>query len=313
ARERSARRQRRQADERQHGHYHRCADAQDGLRQRRQRARAHPGFAREAGHHQRHAGAAENGAPRHPQHARRRRGLGRDRPLARIQPGRNQERAKPPGADGARAAGSGGAARSRREARSCRAHGPADAARKTRAAPEIDEDCNQRQGGLSMLNASRAAVLAAFLFALPLAAPAHERDAGQADDRLVDKFARFAGSRSNAESLVNGLRNDQLVKLTSAQQGSASFTPKTDRMGFGNVNIALTLAKATLAEQGITRPTPQQIEAVLNGGTITSRAGKEVKLTGILAQRASGLGWGKIAQANGFKLGELMRHHGDFR
>ncbi|HWJ01794.1 MAG TPA: hypothetical protein VNU96_22475 [Burkholderiales bacterium] len=164
-----------------------------------------------------------------------------------------------------------------------------------------------------MLNASRAAVLAAFLFALPLAAPAHERDAGQADDRLVDKFARFAGSRSNAESLVNGLRNDQLVKLTSAQQGSASFTPKTDRMGFGNVNIALTLAKATLAEQGITRPTPQQIEAVLNGGTITSRAGKEVKLTGILAQRASGLGWGKIAQANGFKLGELMRHHGDFR
>ena len=84
-------------------------------------------------------------------------------------------------------------------------------------------------------------------------------------------------------------------------------------MGFGNVNIALTLAKATLAEQGIFRPTPQQIEAALNGGTITNRSGKQVMLTGILTQRASGLGWGKIAQANGFKLGELMRHHGDFR
>lgn len=164
-----------------------------------------------------------------------------------------------------------------------------------------------------MLNAQRAAVLAAFLIALPLLAPAHERDVGQPDDRLVDKFARFAGSRTNAESLVNGLRNDQEVKLTSTTQGSASFTPKTDKMGFGNVNIALTLAKATLAEQGIFRPTPQQIEAALNGGTITNRSGKQVMLTGILTQRASGLGWGKIAQANGFKLGELMRHHGDFR
>jgi len=164
-----------------------------------------------------------------------------------------------------------------------------------------------------MLNAQRAALLAAFLFALPLVAPAHERDASQADDRLVDKFARFAGSKSNAESLVNGLRNDQEVKLTSTTQGSATFTPKTEKMGFGNVNIALTLAKATLAEQGITRPTPQQIQAALNGGTITTRSGEQVKLTGILTQRASGLGWGKIAQANGFKLGELMRHHGDFR
>jgi hypothetical protein len=164
-----------------------------------------------------------------------------------------------------------------------------------------------------MLNASRAAVLAALLFALPLVAPAHERDAAQADDRLVDKFTRFAGSKANAESLVNGLRNDQEVKLTSSTQASATFTPKTDKMGLGNVNIALTLAKATLAEQGITRPTPQQIEAALNGGTVTNRAGKQVMLTGILTQRASGLGWGKIAHANGFKLGELMRHHGDFR
>jgi hypothetical protein len=164
-----------------------------------------------------------------------------------------------------------------------------------------------------MLNAQRAAVLAALLFALPILAPAHERDAGQADDRLVDKFARFAGSRTNAESLVNGLRNDQEVKLTSTTQGSASFTPKTDKMGFGNVNIALTLAKATLAEQGITRPTPDQLKAALNGGMITTSSGKQVTFTGILTQRADGLGWGKIAQANGFKLGELMRHHGDFR
>ena len=165
-----------------------------------------------------------------------------------------------------------------------------------------------------MLNAHvRAALLASLLFGLPLAAPAHQKDAGQANDRLVDKFTRFAGSKSNAEALVNGLRNDQEVKLTSAQ-GSASFTPKTDKMGLGNVNIALSLAKATLAEQGIRRPTPDQIKAALNGGTVTNSSGKQVTLTGILTQRASGLGWGKVAQANGFKLGEVLRHkHADFK
>jgi hypothetical protein len=163
-----------------------------------------------------------------------------------------------------------------------------------------------------MLNAPvRAALLASLLFGLPLAAPAHQKD--QADDRLVDKFTRFAGSKSNAEALVEGLRNDQEIKLTSAQ-GSASFTPKTDKMGLGNVNIALSLARATLAEQGIRRPTPDQIKAALNGGTVTNSAGKQVRLTGILTQRASGLGWGKVAQANGFKLGEVLRHkHADFK
>jgi hypothetical protein len=164
-----------------------------------------------------------------------------------------------------------------------------------------------------MLNALRAVLLASLLFALPLTAPAHQKDTGQADDRLVEQFTRFAGSKSNADALVNGLRNDQEVNLTSAQ-GPASFTPKTDKMGFGNVNIALSLAKATLAEQGIKRPTPAQIEAALNGGTLTNSAGKQVTLTGILTQRASGMGWGKVAQANGFKLGEVLRHkHADFR
>jgi hypothetical protein len=164
-----------------------------------------------------------------------------------------------------------------------------------------------------MPNTPRAVLLASLLFALPLTAPAHQKDAGQADDRLVEQFTRFAGSKSNADALVNGLRNDQEVNLTSAQ-GSASFTPKTDKMGFGNVNIALSLAKATLAEQGIKRPTPAQIEAALNGGTLTNSAGKQVTLTGILTQRASGMGWGKVAQANGFKLGEVLRHrHADFK
>src|SRR5262245_9926484 len=170
-------------------------------------------------------------------------------------------------------------------------------------------------GRYRMLNAPvRAALLASILFGLPLAAPAHQKDTVQPEDRLVDKFTRFAGSKANAEALVNGLRNDQAVKLTSAQGTTTTFTPNTDKMGFGNVNISLSLAKATLAEQGIKRPTPDQIKAALNGGTVTNSAGKQVTLTGILTQRASGMGFGQIAKANGLKLGEVLRHqHADFK
>jgi hypothetical protein len=158
------------------------------------------------------------------------------------------------------------------------------------------------------LNArARAPLLAALFLALPFAAPAHERDGGQADDRLVDKYTRFAGSERNAESLVHGLRNDSQVKLYS-HRSSTSFTPPTDKMGYGNVDISLSLAKATLADHGIHRPTPEQIKAALNGGTITTKSGERVALEGILKQRASGMGWGQVAQANGFKLGEVMRH-----
>jgi hypothetical protein len=154
------------------------------------------------------------------------------------------------------------------------------------------------------------ALMTALLLALPLAAFADDNHAGRADDRLVHEYTKFAGSKANAESLVNGLHNDTQVRLTS-HGSTASFTPPTSKMGYGNVDIALSLAKATLAEQGIHKPTPEQIKAALNGGTVTTKSGERVTLPGILKQRASGMGWGKIAQANGFKLGEVMghRHH----
>ena len=41
-------------------------------------------------------------------------------------------------------------------------------------------------------------------------------------------------------------------------------------MGYGNVNIALRLAQASLAEHGIRNPTPEQLKAALNGGTVTN-------------------------------------------
>ena len=165
----------------------------------------------------------------------------------------------------------------------------------------------------------RIALMSAFLLVLPLPTLASQEHGGP-DNRLVREFSRFAGSKSNAESLVNGLRNDTQVRLTSNGR-TTTFTPPTNKMGYGNVDIALSLAKASLAEEGIRNPTPEQIKAALNGGTVTSKSGQRVTLPGVLKQRASGMGWGKVAQANGFKLGEVMRDkdhrhghkHGDWK
>lgn len=132
----------------------------------------------------------------------------------------------------------------------------------------------------------------------------------RAEKRLVGKYERFAGSDDNARSLVKGLRSDTRVELSQGSK-SASFRPRTDQMGYGNVDIALGLAKASLLERGIRNPTPDQIEAALNGGTVMTRSGERVRLSGVLKLRASGLGWGQVAHKLGFELGDVMRAHKD--
>jgi hypothetical protein len=151
---------------------------------------------------------------------------------------------------------------------------------------------------------SLAAVIAAALLAFPLYTVAQDRGPSE---RLVEKYDRFAGSEQNARELVTGLRNDTEIELTRRGK-TTEFTPATSKMGWGNVDHALALAKASLADQGIHNPTPEQIKATLNGGTITTKSGEQVKLDGVLKMRASGMGWGEIAHKLGFKLGELKRH-----
>jgi hypothetical protein len=80
-------------------------------------------------------------------------------------------------------------------------------------------------------------------------------------------------------------------------------------MGYGNVTISLALARQQLANQGITQPTPQQIQAALTGGTVTTGSGataRTVELPGVLTLRSSGMGWGTIAKAQGMNLGKVM-------
>src|SRR3990170_8872945 len=71
----------------------------------------------------------------------------------------------------------------------------------------------------------------------------HERHSGDHgfERRLVDKYDRFAGSDRNAQELVEGLRNDKRIDL-SKNGKTTSFTPATGKMGWGNVEHALSLA-----------------------------------------------------------------------
>jgi len=154
-------------------------------------------------------------------------------------------------------------------------------------------------------HSSFAALAASALLALPLQALSNP------ESRLIEKYDRFAGSERNARELVEGLRNDSQIDLSRGGK-TTSFKPATDKMGYGNVDLALGLAKASLAEHGIHNPTPEQIRAALNGGTVTTKSGQRVTLPGVLKLRASGMGWGQIAHKLGVKVGDVKGHgHAD--
>jgi hypothetical protein len=133
--------------------------------------------------------------------------------------------------------------------------------------------------------------------------------------RLSTEFTGIAGSDTNAQALVTGLRDGTEITLDEVTQNadgttttsSTTFTPATGKMGYGNVKIALSLAEASLAQAGITDPTATELEAALNGGTLVLADGTSIDLNGVLAARAAGQGWGQIANSMGFKLGDVMR------
>jgi len=150
------------------------------------------------------------------------------------------------------------------------------------------------------------------------AVPATERRAvssaePQAQSRLVADFSDFAGSDPNARSVVVGLRQGGEIALA-AVSGRAGptmqFTPPTRPMDFGNVRIALVLAREQLAQFGITRPNPAQLKAVLVGGGVASRTNERVAtpvlLPGVLQMRAGGMGWQPIASSMGITLAQAM-------
>ena len=136
-----------------------------------------------------------------------------------------------------------------------------------------------------------------------------------AQARIISSFSEFAGSEANARNLVAGLRQGSEITLTAPAAGgqpgtAARFTPPTRPMDDGNVRIALALAREQLAQLGVDRPTPIQIKAALAGGGVASHAGGRATspflLPGVLQMRAGGMGWVKIADTMGVRLGPAM-------
>ena len=144
---------------------------------------------------------------------------------------------------------------------------------------------------------------------------------GKVVSKISSDFSSFLGSDSTA--VVTGLRNGTPIELTATTVTPSSIpgglptttttttiiTPPTGHMGYGNVYTSLALAKQQLADLGITQPTPEQLQAALTGGSVTNGTGTTAtttELQGILNMRASGMGWGEIAQANGYKLGSVI-------
>lgn len=114
-------------------------------------------------------------------------------------------------------------------------------------------------------------------FALLAASLAH----AQSTDALVDKYTTLAGSKPKARQLVDGLRNGGDVKM-----GTTGIDNPNGKLGNGEIDIALSLAKADMTKNDLT------LEAALED---------------VLNRRASGEGWGRIANAMGVRLGELVR------
>ena len=144
---------------------------------------------------------------------------------------------------------------------------------------------------------------------------------GKVVSKISSDYNSFLGS--DATTVVTGLRNGTPIELTtttvtpSTTPGGLPTTttttttiiPPTGHMGYGNVYTSLALAKQQLADLGINQPTPEQLQAALTGGSVTTGTGTTAtttELQGILNMRASGMGWGEIAHANGYKLGPVI-------
>jgi len=131
-------------------------------------------------------------------------------------------------------------------------------------------------------------------------------------DKIITQFSPYLGEE-NSTNLVNGLRTGSEITLvdtgsSSSTGGSVTFTSPTRPTGYGNIRIALSLAEAQLRSQNVTEPTAEQLQTVLmgemSGSTATAQTSSQTQ--GILQMRASGMGWGKIANTMGFKLGPVM-------
>lgn len=112
--------------------------------------------------------------------------------------------------------------------------------------------------------------------------------------RLVDEYTDLAGSEQNAKSLVTGLRTGSTITLEPIAKDDKPITFKspTGKLGNGEIKIVLAMTDKLLADDK--NATNKDLYNALMGDK------------GILTLRSEHMGWGKIANSLGFKLGEVM-------
>jgi len=111
-----------------------------------------------------------------------------------------------------------------------------------------------------------------------------------ADDsaRIASQYAAWAGGKSNADSLVRGLRTGSSITLVTVSADRtktiAGFTAQT-QMSPEEISAALASARSTLARMGVRQPSADQIQAALIGGEVALPNGKSRLVQGSVALR----------------------------
>jgi len=146
-------------------------------------------------------------------------------------------------------------------------------------------------------------------------------EAAVPQDRLVDRYSELAGSDAAATDLISDLRtggdfsvtqdvtttvtNPDGTTTTTTAPVTTTIVNPNGAMGWGEVNITLSLAQALLDSGAAT-----DLQSALTGTTTTITNADGTTTTtvsgGVLAMRADGMGWGQIAKELGFNLGTLI-------
>lgn len=121
------------------------------------------------------------------------------------------------------------------------------------------------------------------VLAIALSAPAFAAVATSDDARkLSSQYATWAGGKSNADALVNGMQNGTTVMLVTQQENNrslAGFTPD-GKMSTEEIAAALASAKSKLSSMGVRQPTADQIQAALIGGEVQLGGGRTKAVQG---------------------------------
>ncbi len=126
-------------------------------------------------------------------------------------------------------------------------------------------------------------------------------DNAASTERLISEFGGWIGNHHDADQLVTTLRSGR----PTATEGAASVAPATGPMGYGEVRLALKLAQGALAQQGVSYPNQDQLQAALHGGVLRTPQGEQA-MDGVLPQKARGTGWAAMADRYGLSTEDML-------